>query len=109
MSTRLKVGFVTVLSCLTLLLGLFATTGIASAHSTQALQNQTSQASASSTLADDRCERFWVRDEGWGGNGWGGNGWGGNGWGGMRGMHRRGHFEMRCHRQRHRGDFNFGF
>jgi hypothetical protein len=103
MSTRLKVGFVTVLSCLTLLLGLFATTGIASAHSTQALQSQTTQASASSTLADDRCERFWVWDQGWGGNGRGDNGWGR-----MGRMHRRGHFEMRCHRQRHRGDFNFG-
>ncbi len=47
---RLKVGFVGVLSCLALMLGLFSSTGIASAHSTQALQSQTS----ASTLAEDR-------------------------------------------------------
>ncbi len=47
---RLKVGFVGVLSCLALMLGLFSSTGVASAHSTQALQSQTS----ASTLAEDR-------------------------------------------------------
>ena len=35
-STRLKIGFVTVLSCLALLLGLLASTGVASAHTTSA-------------------------------------------------------------------------
>lgn len=33
---RFKIGVVTVLSCLALLLGLLAPTGVASAHSTQA-------------------------------------------------------------------------
>ena len=47
---RLKVGFVGVLSCLALMLGLFSSTGVASAHGTQALQSQTS----ASTLANDR-------------------------------------------------------
>ncbi len=47
---RLKVGFVGVLSCLALMLGLFSSTGVASAHSTQALQSQAS----ASTLANDR-------------------------------------------------------
>src|SRR6266566_5453329 len=61
LSTHLKVGLVTLFSCLALLLGLLSSTGIASAHSTQALQSQASQASASATLADDRCRTIVVR------------------------------------------------
>jgi len=57
LSTRLKVGFVGLFSCLALFLGLFASTGIASAHSTRA---QHSQASVS-VSADDRCRRIIVR------------------------------------------------
>ena len=55
MSTRLKVGFVSVLSCLALMLGLFASTGIASAHSAQATQSQMSASTSVSTSANDRC------------------------------------------------------
>src|SRR6266436_3213880 len=51
---RLRVGFVTVLSCLALLLGLFASSGTVSAHSVQALHTQTSVSSAST---DQRCFR----------------------------------------------------
>ena len=66
--THLKVGLVTLFSCLVLMLGLFSSTGIASAHSTQALQSQTSQANTS-TLADDRCRFIVVRSfEDFGGN-----------------------------------------
>ena len=54
---RFKVGFVTFLSCLTLLLGLFFSTGIASAHSVQAHQAQTS----ASVSTADRCYRVFVR------------------------------------------------
>src|SRR3989442_1361453 len=54
---RFKVGFVTFLSCLTLLLGLFFSTGIASAHSVQAHQAQTS----ASVSTNDRCFRIFVR------------------------------------------------
>src|SRR2546428_11253674 len=57
---RLKVGCVGVLSCLALMLGLFSSTGVASAHSTQALQSQAS----ASTLANDRnqaqCRTFYT-------------------------------------------------
>src|SRR5713101_8381729 len=60
LSTHLKVGLVTLFSCLALMLGLLASTGVASAHSTQALQTQTSQTSVS-TLADDRCRIIRVR------------------------------------------------
>src|SRR5579864_695152 len=49
-SMRLKVVFATVFSCLALVLGQFSSTGVASAHSTQALQSQAS----ASTLAEDR-------------------------------------------------------
>ncbi len=52
MSIRLKVGFVGVLSCLMLVLGLFSSTGVASAHSTQAVHSQTSVTSIR-TLRDD--------------------------------------------------------
>jgi hypothetical protein len=51
---RLRVGFVTVLSCLALLLGLFASTGTVSAHSAQAAHTQTS---VSSVSTDVRCYR----------------------------------------------------
>ncbi len=54
---RFRVGFVTFLSCLTLLLGLFLSPGIASAHSLQAHQAQTS----ASVSTDDRCFRVFVR------------------------------------------------
>ena len=55
MSTRLKVGFVSVLSCLALMLGLFASTGIASAHSAQATDSQVSASTSVSTSANARC------------------------------------------------------
>jgi hypothetical protein len=54
---RFKVGFVTFLSCLTLLLGLFTSTGIASAHTVQAHQAQTS----ASVSTVDRCYRIFIR------------------------------------------------
>src|SRR2546425_3506588 len=44
---RLRVGFVTVLSCLALLLGLFASSGTVSAHRAQELPTQTNLISAS--------------------------------------------------------------
>ena len=50
---RLRVGFVTVLSCLALLLGLFASSGAVSAHSAQVLHTQTSV----SVSTDNRCFR----------------------------------------------------
>ena len=94
MSTRLKVGFVAVLSCLTLLLGLFATTGIASAHSSQAAHTQTSQVSAS-TEDQQYCRRFWVQD--WGGGYGGYDSYGSYGsYGGYGGRYQRGHWEWRC-------------
>ncbi len=53
---RFKVGFVTVLSCLALILGMFSSAGVASAHSTQARQSN------ASTVATDqdrsRCRTF---------------------------------------------------
>ncbi len=49
-SMRLKVVFATVFSCLALVLCQFSSTGVASAHSTQALRSQTS----ASALAEDR-------------------------------------------------------
>src|SRR6266849_2055847 len=58
LSKHLKVGLVTLFSCLALMLGLLSSTGIASAHSTQALQ---SQASASTLAADNQCRTFLVR------------------------------------------------
>jgi len=60
MSTRIKVGFVGFLSCLALMLGMFTSTGVASAHSTQAAHSQTS----ASTLVNDkgrpRCQTFFI-------------------------------------------------
>jgi hypothetical protein len=58
MSTRLKVGFVGFLSCLALMLGMFTSTGVASAYSTQAVHTQTS----TSTLVNDRgrCRTFFI-------------------------------------------------
>src|SRR5262249_43688347 len=58
LSTHLKVGLVTLFSCLALMLGLFSSSGIASAHSTQALQ---SQVSASTLAANNQCRTFLVR------------------------------------------------
>jgi hypothetical protein len=52
MSTmRLKVGLVTVLSCLALLLGLLGSTGIASAHTAQAAQSSSSAQVAQSQIS----------------------------------------------------------
>jgi len=47
---RLRITFVVFLSCLVLVLGLFSSTSVASAHNTQAVQSQVS----ASTLAEDR-------------------------------------------------------
>ena len=99
LSTQFKVGLVTIFSCLALLLGLFASTGVASAHSYQAAHTQTSQVSAS-TEDQQWCRREWVQDWGWGEDNWEGYGWYGHnregyGWGGR--WHPRGHWEWRCH------------
>jgi hypothetical protein len=51
---RLKRGFVILLSCFALLLGLLAPTGIASAHSVQA------QKSAGASIAS--CSKYYVRN-----------------------------------------------
>ena len=99
LSTQFKVGLVTIFSCLALLLGLFASTGVASAHSSQAAHTQTSQVSTS-TEDQQWCRRFWVQDWGW--NGGGGGNWGWNGGGGR--WHPRGHWEWRCHRHNWWGD-----
>ena len=58
MSTRLKVRFVSVLSCLALMLALFASTGIASAYSVQAVHSQVSTSTSGSASANDRCRDF---------------------------------------------------
>jgi hypothetical protein len=55
MSTRLKAGFLSVLSCLAIMLGLFASTGIASAHTAQATQSQVSASTSVSTTVDQWC------------------------------------------------------
>jgi len=60
---RLKVGLVTVLSCFTLLLGLLAPTGIASAHSASASTNSCSPTSVlrvdgiDVTVPNGKCHR----------------------------------------------------
>jgi plastocyanin len=38
---RFKIGLVTILSCMVLVVGLFSSSGVASAHSTQAVHSQT--------------------------------------------------------------------
>jgi hypothetical protein len=58
----MKVGLVSVFSCLALLLGLFSTTGIASAYST-ALHNQTSASTTVDELSQARCRTFITRHE----------------------------------------------
>jgi hypothetical protein len=81
LTNSLKVTFVTIFSCLAIMLGLFASTGIASAHSATALQSQTS-ASQSADQWRERCQRvFIVRKvfvRNWWDNPWN-NGWR-NGW-----------------------------
>jgi len=57
-SMRLKVALVTALSCLVLLLGLFGTAGVASAHSVQAAHTTTT---ASVSKDDRRCRFIVVR------------------------------------------------
>ena len=59
MSIRLKVGFGGVLSCLVLVLALFFSTGVASAHGTQAAPSQASLTSLS-TLTDVQCSKVYV-------------------------------------------------
>ena len=54
MSTRLKVGFVSVLSCLALMLALFASTGVVSAYSAQATQSQVRAGTSVTTAGDPR-------------------------------------------------------
>ena len=58
LSPGLKVGIVSVFSCLALFLSLFASTGMASAHSTQMLQNQTSASMNVNDLSQARCRTF---------------------------------------------------
>jgi hypothetical protein len=105
MSIRLKVGFVGVLACLMLVLGLFSSTGVASAHSTQAVHSQTSV----STLTDN-----------WGGpggdwwypgyyGGWGHHGYYG-GWGHYGGWYHGGwHHGGWHHGWRHHGGWYPGY
>jgi len=63
-SPGMKVGIVSVFSCLALLLSLFASTGMASAHSTQTLQNQTSASMNVDNLSQARrCRTFILRRE----------------------------------------------
>ncbi len=57
---RFKVGFVAVLSCLALMVGLFSSSGVASAHKTQAVHSQTSVTSLSTLTDDQRCNRVYV-------------------------------------------------
>src|SRR2546425_7160502 len=59
-STSLKVTFVTVFSCLALLLGLFTSAGIASAHSTHVLHSQTSTSQSAEQLR--RSSRIFIVD-----------------------------------------------
>ena len=59
MSIRLKVGFVGVLSCLVLVLALFFSAGVASAHGTQAAHSQASLTSLS-TLTEDQCSKVYA-------------------------------------------------
>ena len=55
LAMRLKVGFVGVLSCLVLMLALFFSTGVASAHSTQAaVHSQTSVTSVSTLKGESK-------------------------------------------------------
>ena len=54
LSNNLKVTFVTMFSCLALMLGLFSSTGIASAHSAHTLNSQTST-SQSAEQWGNRC------------------------------------------------------
>src|SRR5271167_576004 len=53
----MNVGFVGVLSCLVLVLALFFSTGVASAHSTQAVHSQTSVTSVSTLQT---CKKIYV-------------------------------------------------
>jgi hypothetical protein len=57
LSMRIKLGLVSALSCLVILLGLFTSTGVASAHSVQATHSQTSV----SVSTADRCRFIVVR------------------------------------------------
>ena len=54
MSTRLKAGFVSVLSCLALILAMFASTGVVSAYSAQATQSQVKASTSVHTAVDQR-------------------------------------------------------
>ena len=56
----MNVGFVGVLSCLVLVLALFFSTGVASAHGTQAAHSQTSVTSLSTLTDDQGCNRVYV-------------------------------------------------
>jgi len=53
---RFKVAFVAVLSCLALVLGLFSSTGVASAHYAQAVQTHVSTVAANQDRS--RCRTF---------------------------------------------------
>ena len=83
LSNNLKVTFVTMFSCLALMLGLFSSTGIASAHSAHTLNSQTS-ASQSAEQRGNRCRLLviekvvFVPRHHWWNNGWNNN-WD-NGW-----------------------------
>jgi hypothetical protein len=58
--TSLNVGFVGVLSCLVLVLALFFSTGVASAHGAQAAHSQTSVTSLSTLTDDQGCYQVYV-------------------------------------------------
>src|SRR5712692_8665307 len=59
-SNSLKVTLVTIFSCLAIMLGLFSSTGIASAHSATALQSQTSASQSAEQWRARRCQVFFV-------------------------------------------------
>src|SRR2546428_5150729 len=83
LSNNLKVTFVTMFSCLALMLGLFSSTGIASAHSAHTLNSQTSS-SQSAEQGRGGCRLLiiekviFVHSHPWWNNGWNNslnNGW----------------------------------
>lgn len=84
LTNSLKVTFVTIFSCLAIMLGLFASTGIASAHSATTLQSQTSASQSAEQWWSPRCRVFttenvvFVPTHHWWNNSWNdrwNNGW----------------------------------
>jgi hypothetical protein len=55
LTTSIKLTFVTIFTCLGLILGIFASTGVASAHSTTALQNKASTSQSDALGRNRHC------------------------------------------------------